>query len=134
MPEYAFKCGNEACGSGFSKNLTITNRNEDQVCPECSSPAGKVVAEGVGGVLRGDTWPGKNIRVKNQMHERRQRVGEREHVLKTEGPQLNLVPNVGGEQVDTWDEAAKLASSQGKDSSEYQNRARQVRQRGKKAS
>lgn len=134
MPEYAFKCSNEECGTGFFKTLALVNRNEDQACPKCSSPADKVIPEGVGGVLRGDAWPGKNIRVKNQMHERRQRVGEREHVLKMEGPQFNLAPNVGGERVDSWDEAAKLAASQGKDTAEYEKRARQAKQRGQRAS
>ena len=134
MPEYAFRCSKEECNTGFFKNLAIVNRNEDQVCPTCSSPADKVVAEGVGGVLRGDAWPGKNIRIKNQMHERRQRVGEREHVLKMEGPQCNLTPNVGGEQVDSWEDASRLAASKGKDTTEYDKRARQAKQRGRKAS
>lgn len=132
MPEYAYKCSNEECGSGFFKTLAIVNRNEPQQCPECESPATKVIAEGVGGVLRGDVWPGKNIRVKNQMHERRRAVGEREFALKMDGPQFQLAPNVGGERVDSWDDAAKLAASRGKDTSEYEKRAYQSKQRGKR--
>ena len=131
MPEYAFRCS--SCTTGFFKSLAIVNRNEHQVCPDCRAPAEKVVAEGVGGVLRGDAWPGKNIRVKNQMRDRRAAVGEREHVLKMEGPQFNLAPNVGGERVDSWDEAAKLAASKGNDPSEYAKRAHQARKRGKRA-
>jgi putative FmdB family regulatory protein len=130
MPEYAYKCSNPECGSGFFKTLAIVNRNTPQECPDCQSAADKVIAEGVGGVLRGDVWPGKNIRVKNEMHARRQAVGARERVLKMDGPQFNLAPNVGGERVDSWDEAAKLAASKGKDTSEYENRARQARRRG----
>ena len=130
MPEYAFRCSKPECGSGFFKTLAIVNRNEAQVCPDCSSPALKVVTEGVSGVLRGDVWPGKNIRVKNQMHARREAVGVREQVLKMEGPQLNLVPNVGGERVDNWEDAAKFAASKGKDTTEYVKRAEKAKRRG----
>ena len=134
MPEFAFKCSSDGCGTGFFKTLAMVNRNQDQVCPTCSAPADKVVPEGVGGVLRGDVWPGKNIRVKNQMRERRERVGQREHVLKMEGPQCNLTPNVAGEQVGSWEEASRLAASKGKDTTEYDKRARQAKARGRKVS
>jgi len=132
MPSYSYKCSQSGCDTGFFVTLAIVNRNQPQVCPKCSAPADKVIAEGVGGVLRGDVWPGKNIRVKNQMHQRRAAVGEREKVLKMEGPQFSLAPNVGGERVDSWDDAARLAASQGKDTSEYEKRARDAKQRGKK--
>ncbi len=133
MPEYAYSCTGPECGSGFFKTLAIVNRNEAQTCPDCSAPATKIVAEGVAGVLRGDAWPGKNIRVKNQMHRRREAVGQREQVLKMDGPQFTLAPNVGGERVDSWDEAARLAASKGKSTDEYEKRARSDKQRGMKA-
>lgn len=133
MPEYAYRCSDSECGSGFFKTLAIVNRNEPQSCPTCSTTSEKVVAEGVGGVLRGDAWPGKNIRVKNQMRERRSAVGEREKVLKIDGPQFNLAPNVAGERVDSWGEAARLAASKGKDTTEYDKRAHTDKQRGKRA-
>lgn len=133
MPEYAYKCSSEECGSGFFKTLAIVNRNESQSCPDCEAPADKKIASGVGGVLRGDVWPGKNIQIKNQMAARRAHVGEREYVLKMDGPQFNLAPNVDGERVDNWSEAGKLAASKGKNTREYENRARQAKQRGKRA-
>ena len=132
MPVYSFQCSVSQCGVGFSKTLALASRNEAQVCPTCASPADQVVAEGVGGVLRGDIWPGKNIRVKNQMQERRSRVGEREHMLKMDGPQFNLAPNVEGERVDSWEDATKLAASKGKDSSEYEKRSRKAKSRGQR--
>ena len=133
MPRYAFKCSEDCCGTGFFKTLAIVNRNAPQECPECGAPAIKRVAPSVGGVLRGDVWPGKNIQVKKQMAERRARVGEREHQLKMDGPQFNLVPNVEGERVDSWAEAGHLAASKGKDTREYEKRARQANARGKRA-
>ena len=133
MPEYAYKCSNEDCGLGFFKTLAIVNRNEPQDCPECGASADKKIAPGVGGVLRGDVWPGKNIRVKKQMAERRSRVGQREHMLKMDGPQFELAPNVGGERVDSWTEAGRLAASKGKDTREYEKRAQKAKQRGNRA-
>lgn len=133
MPEYAFKCADDTCGTAFFETLAIANRNAPQVCPTCSGPAGKQIAPGVGGVLRGDVWPGKNIRVKNQMMERRARVGEREHQLKMDGPQFELAPNVDGMRVDSWADASKLAASKGKDTKLYDQRAEKARKRGKRA-
>lgn len=133
MPDYAYKCSSDECGTAFFKTLPIVNRNAPQTCPECNASADKQVAGGVGTVLRGDVWPGKNIRVKNQMAERRARVGQREHQLKMDGPQVTLAPNVEGQVVDSWEDAAKLAASKGKDTRGYEQKARKARQRGKRA-
>lgn len=129
MPDYAFKCPN--CPTVFFKTLAMVNRNAPQECPDCGeAPAKKVVSTGVGTVLRGDVWPGKNIRIKRQMQRRRASVGLREHQLKMDGPQFALAPNVEGERVDSWEDAAKLAASQGKEVKGYQQKAREVRNRG----
>ena len=128
MPEYAFKCPD--CGTAFFKSLALANRNADVPCPDCETIAKKQVAGTSGLVLRGDVWPGKNIRVKNQMKARRDRVGRREHELKMDGPQFELAPNVEGQRVDSWDEAAKLARSKGKDTTIYDQRARKAAKRG----
>jgi len=133
MPDYAFSCSNDECGTGFFVTLPIANRNEPQECPDCGAPADKKIAPGVGGVLRGDVWPGKNIRVKKQMAERRARVGQRENQLKMDGPQFELAPNVEGERVGSWSEAGKLAASKGKDTREYEKRAHKAKQRGNRA-
>jgi len=130
MPDYAFKCEDEDCGTAFFETLSMANRNADVVCPSCGGGSKKQIAGGVGTVLRGDVWPGKNIRVKNQMRVRRELVGEREHVLKMDGPQFDLAPNVEGQRVDDWDDAAKLAASKGKDTAGYERNARKAKQRG----
>lgn len=124
MPEYAYKCG--SCETGFIQSLPMSKRNEPQPCPSClSGETEKVVTGGIGTVLRGDGWVGKNILVKDQMADRRERVGRRENELKRDGPQFKLAPNVGGERVDSWGEAARLAGSQGKDTTLYEQRSRQ---------
>ena len=122
MPEYVYKC--PSCGARFERTLGIKDRNDPQQC-DCGVTAAKVVAGEVGAVLRGDVWPGKAQKLKAQMAARRARVGRRESELKQEAPPGGtLVPNVDGEQTDSWGEAAKLASSKGKDSTGYKRRAR----------
>ncbi len=132
MPEYKYAC--PPCGHQFTRSLPISQHADAQTCPECAcSPAEKLLGEGVGLVLKGDAWPGKNIRIKNQMHARRAAVGVRERELKMEGPGIRLVPNVDGERVDSWDEAEKLAGSKGKATTTYgeQRRKEVDRKRGK---
>lgn len=126
MPEYAYTCS--GCGGNFTRRLEMSKRHDPQTCT-CGEVAEMVVGEGVGTVLRGDSWPGKATRVKNQMAERRARVGLREEQLKREGPGVRLLPNVGGEQVDSWAEATRLAASRGKDTSGYEGKARQEKQK-----
>lgn len=130
MPEYSYRCTNPECTSGFVRTLSVTNRDIPQECPICTTIAKKIVSEGIGGVLRGDVWAGKNIHVKTEMHRRRAAVGVREQILKRDGHQFNLMPNVDGEQVDSWEDASKLAADRGKDTSAYRARARQARQKG----
>lgn len=128
MPEYAYKCA--ACETGFIQSLPMSKRNDPQSCPSCQSPeTQKVVTGGIGTVLRGDGWVGKNVLLKGQMADRRERVGRRENELKRDGPQFKLAPNVGGERVDSWNEAARLAASKGKDTALYEERSRQENQR-----
>ncbi len=132
MPEYSFACG--ACSHRFDVTLPISQHADPQTCPECAAvPVVKQVSDGVGMVLKGDVWPGKNIRIKNQMADRRAAVGRREHQLKMDGPGIRLAPNVGGERVDSWDEAEKLAASKGKNTASYgdQKRKEVSRRRGK---
>lgn len=121
MPEYTFKCTGEGCGV-FTRQLSMAERGVLQACPVCLGGSEKIVGGSVGTVLRGDVWFGKNLTIKRQMAERRERVGRRERELSKDGPQFKLVPNVGGERVDSWQDAAKLAASKGKDTSGYTQR------------
>lgn len=123
MPSYSYKC--PFCETPFSRRLPISQHSDPQSCPQCGSTAMQVVSEGVSGVLRGDAWPGKAQTLRKQMSDRRARVGRREEQWKREGaPGGKLVPNVGGELVDSWAEATKLAKSQGADTAGYEQRAR----------
>jgi hypothetical protein len=79
-----------------------------------------MVSIGSGFILSGDDWAGKNIRIKNQMDKKNQRLDSK----RNDHPTITLAPNVGGERVDSWSEASKLAASQGKSTTGYDTRAK----------
>lgn len=69
-------------------------------------------------VQAGDDWVGKGMVLRSQLSRIRERIDSRDHFT----PQLQ--PNVGGERVDSWSEAARLAQSKGFDPQPYQELAR----------
>jgi hypothetical protein len=103
----------------------MSSRDITQACPLCQTAATKVIPEEIGTVLRGDAWVGKNVRLREQMARRRASVDRRQEALLRDGPQCKLVPNVNGEEVDSWKEATKLAASVGKDTTLYNRRAQE---------
>jgi putative FmdB family regulatory protein len=123
MPTYSFKC--PACSHPFDRTLSMSARDTAQACPLCQTIATKIIPEEIGTVLRGDAWVGKNVRLREQMARRRASVGMREEAFLREGPQCKLVPNVDGEEVDSWKEATKLAASVGKDTTLYKRKAQE---------
>lgn len=118
MPIYAYKCTNGECLDSFEKHLPLSEFDNDQGCPSCGSLAEKRVS-GVGFVLKGDAWPGKNIRIKNQMAAKNKRLSVKQNERKKDAPPVTLAPNVDGERVGSWAEAKKLAASKGKATSTY---------------
>lgn len=115
MPIYEYEC--LTCELPFEKQLPMAEYNAPQACPECGGEARRMVSM-TSFVLKGDDWTSKNLRVKSQMAAKNARLDQkaRDHVAPISPP---LTPNVGGEQVDSWSEAKKLAASQGKDASSY---------------
>ena len=130
MPVYTFKCG--GCETQFDRTLRVTQRTEPQGCPECSTVAKQVVGN-IGFVLKGDAWPGKAIKIRGQMRDRQKAASSRQRDRKFDGGGMSLTPNVDGQRVDSWEEAKKLASSKGKNTSAYdsQIRRRKARSDGK---
>lgn len=123
MPSYNYECPD--CAESFERFLSIQDRDSVVECPVCGTVSEKRVAGTVGGVLKGDGWPGKNIRCRADMSARRERVGRKEEQIRRDGPMLRLAPNVDGEEVDSWSEAQRLAASKGKDTALYADKARQ---------
>jgi len=120
MPIYMYEC--PECEQTFEKELPLSAFDEPQICPECGTKAKQVVAP-TNFVLRGDGWPGKGLRIKSQMKDRRRKSGQKQRDHVGVGPTLQ--PNVGGERVDSWSEAKKLAASKGKGTASYDSLIRQ---------
>ena len=118
MPNYSYQCQNPDCGEHFDKMLPVSKYDEPQVCPVCGHSSEKQI-HSVGFVLRGDSWPGKNIRIKNQMAHKNRRLTAKQNEKKRDAPPVQLAPNVGGERCESWADAKKLARSKGKETSSY---------------
>lgn len=71
-------------------------------------------------VQAGDDWVGKGMVLRSQLARMQNRIDSREHHSPT------LQPNVKGEEVATWSEAARLAVSQGFDPQPYRKLAEQM--------
>ena len=116
MPTYTYAC--DVCEIDFEQILPLDRYNEPQACPSCGATSRKTVAP-VGFILTGDGWASKNGRVAKQMAEKNRRLDAKQRELKNDGPGVTLAPNVGGERVDSWSDAKKLAESQGKNGASY---------------
>jgi putative FmdB family regulatory protein len=121
MPTYSYKCS--ACDTTFDKVVPRSEYAQPQAC-ECGQDAKRVVGD-VGFVLKGDGWVGKNQKLKGQMAQKNQRLDVKSRERRHDAPGMRLAPNVNGERVDSWDEAAKLAKSKGLNADSYATKARQ---------
>jgi putative FmdB family regulatory protein len=118
MPTYTYEC--KDCGEPFEKILKLAQYKDPQDCPFCNSANTiKTITGAPGMILKGDGWSGKNLRIKRQMQEKNKRLAAKEREYKGDGMIPSLAPNVGGERVDSWSEAKKLAADKGKDTSGY---------------
>jgi len=114
MPSYQFKC--PACENGFELDLLMSEAKIPQACPECGVVAQRTLGGDINFALNGDQWPGKAIKVRGQMAEKNRKLGIRQ---KEHHAPITLAPNVGGERVDSWSEAKKIAKGMGKDTASY---------------
>jgi len=118
MAIYVFECG--ACEERFEVTLRIADRNLPQSCPDCASENTKRIIVDVGFILKGDDWPGKNIRIDGQMRTKNKKLKVKEDEQKKDAPLAKLVPNVEGEEAESWSDAKNMAASKGKDTSSYE--------------
>jgi putative FmdB family regulatory protein len=121
MPTYEYRC--ESCETDFTKTLPMSRHGEPQECPECGTSPAKKLVTGCGFILKGDGWAGKNNRIAGQMRRKNQHLDAKQEERKRDAG-IRLAPNVGGERVESWSEAARLASDRGKDTSGYERLAR----------
>jgi putative FmdB family regulatory protein len=128
MPFYEFQC--QSCQETFDKKLPLDDRNNPQDCPSCGFSDTKRLVSLCGFNLVGDGWPGKNIRIKNQMKKKNERLNRKQNERKRDEPIVSLAPNVDGERVDSWSDAQKLAKSKGKNTDSYEPMIRKEKLEG----
>ena len=116
LPTYAFAC--TKCEIHFDRILKLAEYETPQVCPECGASAQRLIGT-PGFILVGDGWPSKAGRIRKQMQKKNERLESKTQARVKDQPMITLTPNVGGERVDSWGEAQKLAASKGKDASTY---------------
>ena len=119
MPLFNYAC---KCSNRFSATQE-RGTHQTSVCPACGQGATQVVGGGVSFFLRGDNWSGKNILVADQMRRKNGKLAIKQAEKAREAPEYTLVPNVQGEEVDTWREAARYAASKGLDTEAYETMA-----------
>lgn len=123
MPVYEYRCN--FCKCSFDELLTFSKLKEPQECPQCESSDTERVISQPQLVFKGDGWADKNAKIKKQMARKNARLDKKQFQMKRDAPGVTLAPNVEGERVDTWSEASKLAKSKGKDTAQYDKRARE---------
>lgn len=119
MPTYEYQCQASDCEYPFEVRLSLSEYNAPQVCPMCGGVARKLISA-LNFVLRGDDWPGKNIKIKGQMAAKNERLTAKQNAMRRDAPGMTLAPNVGGERVGSWSEAQKLASEKGLSTASYE--------------
>jgi putative FmdB family regulatory protein len=124
MPTYPYEC--QSCEQPFEFEMRMSEYESKgtYACPECGSEDTTRVFTVPYVNFTGDGWASKNNRIAGQMREKNKRLAGKEREQKGDGMVPTLVPNVGGERVGSWSEAAKKAKSEGKDTSGYEQRAR----------
>lgn len=125
MPTYDYEC--QGCEHHFEIVMKMSEYDSKvkPPCPECGREQ-QVLRIFTPPMVNfsGDGWATKNNRIAQQMRKKNKRLASREQEQKAAGLTPRLAPNVGGERVDSWGEAAKLAKSKGKDTSGYERLAR----------
>jgi len=126
MPTYDYEC--QACEHHFELVMKMSEFDAKMkpTCPECGAEKQSIRVFVTAPMVNfpGDGWATKNNRIAGQMRAKNKRLKEKEREQKGDGMIPKLAPNVGGERVDSWSEAAKLAKSKGKSTSGYEKYAR----------
>lgn len=127
MTTYPYECN--ACEFQFEIQMRMSDYDSKKKppCPECESEDVSRIFTSPMINFAGDGWSTKNGRIAGQMRDKNKRLASKERDMKGDGMIPQLAPNVGGERVDSWSEAKKLAKSKGKDTSGYEKYARKER-------
>ena len=129
MATYPYQCNKCEHYWEFEMRMKEYEPKATYVCPECGSEDTRRVITPIYINFSGDGWSGKNNRIAGQMRDKNKRLAAKEREKKGDGMIPQLAPNVGGERVDSWSEATKLAKSRGKNTSGYEKYAHKEKRR-----
>jgi len=119
MPIYEFKC--TTCKEKMDE-IHPMDAIPDSVSCLCGKSAVRIISP-VMFSLKGEGWSGKDFKENSYRKKRYKEMGVRQTKTHSENtPQL--IPNVDGERCDSWEDAAMLAKSKGKDTSGFKSKAR----------
>lgn len=114
MPTYEYIC--DKCGS---EKEDIHSMKVDPIinCVKCDTKMRKIISGGMGFILKGNGWTGKNIKEKDYRLRKKREIGEK--MANTHDiPQI--LPNYKGEICSNWDEAKKIAKNDGVNTLKYE--------------
>ena len=118
MPNYDFKCSNEECLHEMEDLFLSFEADLDQIkCEVCGSKADNMSFGGIGTIFKGFVWQTKKEKVNNERETKSKKLDKKQ---REEHAQMQLVPNIAGEEVDSWSDARKLASEAGLDTTNYE--------------
>lgn len=124
MPTYPYECQKCEQPFEFEMRMSLYEPKATYPCPDCGSEETIRIFTVPYVNFSGDGWATKNNRIAGQMRDKNKRLAGKEREQKGDGMVPSLAPNVGGERVGSWSEAAKLAKSKGNDPTGYVQRAR----------
>lgn len=116
MPTYIYICRDEK-KCGYEQEVMHSILEDPKIkCEKCGGKTYRKICGGAGFILKGEGWPGKSFRTKDQMKGRRKVATKR--MIENKEP-MKLKPNVEGEEFSSWKEAKKVAAEKGKDAKTY---------------
>jgi putative FmdB family regulatory protein len=112
---YDYKC--VRCGK-IEEQYHGMKETPEFFCPDCDSPMERIFTiNRTGFIIRGEA-PSKVIKEQRYRQKHNADLGLRQVERYGTGPKP--VPNVGGEEVGSWKEAAKLAKDKGLNTASYE--------------
>jgi len=127
MATHDFEC--IECGHVMEDVLLKMSADLNSVkCEKCGGDMKNLSFGGVGSVFKGSSWATKNLKVKTQKKIVNKKLDKKQH---EEHSKMRLVPNIGGVEMDSFKDAAKLAKEAGLDASLYEKEAKKEEKLGR---
>ena len=127
MATHDFQC--KECGYFMEDVFVKMSEDLSSIkCSKCGSDTENLSFGGVGAVFRGITWATKNLKVKEQKKAKNKILEKKQN---EEHSKMQLIPNIGGVEIDSFKDAAKIAKESGLDSRGYEKYAKKEEKQGR---